>query len=178
MEKNVESRIRNTIRDVKDFPKPGIVFKDITTILEDPQLSADIVEAMAADLMPLGIDAIVGVESRGFLFGMPLAIALKKPFITVRKKGKLPWETVSYKYELEYGSAEVEMHTGSIKPGWKVVIHDDLLATGGTACAAAELVRLQNAEPIAFSFLVELGFLNGRDRLKNYSDNIYNLVAY
>jgi adenine phosphoribosyltransferase len=175
---SVESRIRQTIRDVKDFPKPGIIFKDITPVLENPILSSDIVYRMAEQLSALEIDAIIGVESRGFLFGMPLAIMMKKPFITVRKKGKLPWETVSYKYDLEYGSAEVEMHKESIKKDWRIVIHDDLLATGGTACAAAELVKMQGAEPVAFSFLVELGFLHGRERLNHYSNNIFNLVAY
>jgi adenine phosphoribosyltransferase len=123
-------------------------------------------------------DAIVGVESRGFLYGMPLAIRLGVPFITVRKKGKLPYQTITYKYDLEYGSAEVEMHVDAIRPGMKVLIHDDLLATGGTATAAAELVRMQGGEVMGFTFLVELGFLGGKEKLEPYTKNIVNLVAY
>lgn len=174
----LEQRIRETIRDVKDFPKPGILFKDITPILEDPELSASIVDYLAGHYADQHIDAVVGVESRGFLYGMPLAIKLKKPFITVRKKGKLPYQTVSYKYDLEYGSAEVEMHVDAVKKGWRVLIHDDLLATGGTAAAAAELIKLEGAEVAGFAFLVELGFLGGQQKLKTYSENIVNLVAY
>lgn len=174
----LEERLKKTIRDIPDFPKPGILFKDITPILEDAVLSADIVDFFADRFNKLGVDAIVGVESRGFLFGMPIAIKMGIPFITVRKKGKLPYKTVSYKYDLEYGSAEVEMHVDSIKPGWKVVIHDDLLATGGTATAAAELVKMQSAEVFAFAFLVELSFLNGAEKLNKYSDKIINLVSY
>jgi len=175
---SLEERLKKTIRDIPDFPKPGILFKDITPILEDAVLSADIVDFFADHFNNLGVDAIVGVESRGFLFGMPIAIKMGKPFITVRKKGKLPYKTVSYKYDLEYGSAEVEMHVDSIKPGWKVVIHDDLLATGGTATAAAELVKMQHAEVFAFAFLVELSFLDGQSKLNKYTDKIINLVSY
>src|SRR5690606_6133654 len=121
---------------------------------------------------------IVGIESRGFLFGMPLALAMAVPFITVRKKGKLPWKTVSHKYELEYGSAEVEMHVGAVRPGMRVMVHDDLLATGGTAAAAAELVRSQGGTVTAFSFLVELSFLHGMERLREHNAKIINLVTY
>ncbi len=174
----LEKRIKETIRDVENFPRPGILFKDITPVLEDPVLSADIVAHFAKILSDHSIDAIVGVESRGFLFGMPLAIKLGKPFVTVRKKGKLPYRTHTYSYELEYGSAEVEMHVDSIKPGWNVLIHDDLLATGGTAAAAAELVKMQQGQVAGFAFLVELGFLEGRNRLSTYSENIINLVAF
>jgi adenine phosphoribosyltransferase len=174
----LEQRIRATIRDVKDFPKPGILFKDITPVLQDPILSADIVEHMASLYVNQKPDAIVGVESRGFLYGMPLAIRLGVPFITVRKKGKLPYQTITYKYDLEYGSAEVEMHVDAIRPGMKVLIHDDLLATGGTATAAAELVRMQGGEVMGFTFLVELGFLGGKEKLEPYTKNIVNLVAY
>ncbi|MFZ5552552.1 MAG: adenine phosphoribosyltransferase [Bacteroidota bacterium] len=175
---NLGERLKKTIRDIPDFPKPGILFKDITPILEDASLSADIVDFFADHFSKLGVDAVVGVESRGFLFGMPIAIKMGKPFITVRKKGKLPYKTINYKYDLEYGSAEVEMHVDSIKPGWKVVIHDDLLATGGTASAAAELVKMQHADVFAFAFLVELGFLNGKEKLNKYTNNIINLVSY
>lgn len=171
-------RLIKTIRDVPDFPKEGILFKDITPVLEDAALCADIVNYLASYYEKLPVDAVLGVESRGFLFGMPLAIKLKKPFITVRKKGKLPYKTISYRYNLEYGTAEVEMHIDSIKPGMKVLIHDDLLATGGTACAAAELVKMQQAEVTSFAFIVELSFLNGKQKLKQYTENIVNLVTY
>lgn len=174
----LEQRLNTTIRDIPDFPKPGILFKDITPILEDAVLSKDIVAHFVEILKPLKLDAIVGVESRGFLFGMPIAIALQIPFITVRKKGKLPYKTISYKYDLEYGSAEVEMHIDSIKKDWRVLVHDDLLATGGTATAAAELIKMQGANVAGFAFLVELSFLAGRQKLKNYNENILNLVAF
>ncbi len=174
----LKERLINTIRDVPDFPKKGILFKDITPVLEDATLSADIVDYLASYYEKLNIDAVLGVESRGFLYGMPLAIKLKKPFVTVRKKGKLPYKTISYKYDLEYSSAEIEMHVDTIKPGMKVLIHDDLLATGGTASAAAELVKMQQAEVASFAFIVELSFLKGKEKLKHYTENIVNLVTY
>jgi len=133
----MQDRIDKAVRNVPDFPKPGIIFKDITTILQDPELSKDIVKEFAERMKGMEIDAIAGVESRGFLFGMALAMELNVPFITVRKKGKLPYHTVSYAYDLEYGQAEIEMHVDAVKPGWKVMIHDDLLATGGTAMVRA-----------------------------------------
>jgi adenine phosphoribosyltransferase len=174
----ITSRIKKAIRDVPDFPKPGILFKDITPILEDPVLCNDIIEEFAKHCSAMGVQAIAGVESRGFLFGVPLAIKMGVPFITVRKKGKLPYKTVSYSYELEYGSAEIEMHEDSIHPGWKVLVHDDLLATGGTAAATAELIRSQGAEVCGFAFLVELAFLNGKQRLTKYGGECLNLVSY
>jgi len=174
----IKERIINTIRDVADFPKPGILFKDIMPILEDPILCRDIIDEFASSFSDTKIDAIVGVESRGFLFGMMLASKLNIPFITVRKKGKLPYKTISYKYDLEYGSAEIEMHLDSLKKGWNVMVHDDLLATGGTAAAAAELIKLQEANVIGFSFLVELSFLKGRQKLNKYSQKIVSLVTY
>lgn len=172
------NEVNSVIRTVPDFPKPGIQFKDITPILENPVLSKKIVEHLAEELKALKPDCIIGVESRGFLFGMPLAIALGIPFITVRKKGKLPYKTVTYKYDLEYGSAEIEMHVDSIKPGWRVIVHDDLLATGGTATAAAELAKIQGGEIAGFCFLVELAFLNGKEKLQPFSENIVNLVTF
>ena len=175
---DIRKRLEHTIRDVKDFPKPGILFKDITPVLEDPDLCRDLVDFMAEQLKNTEVDAIVGVESRGFLFGMPLAIKLGKPFITVRKKGKLPYQTVSYKYDLEYGSAEVEMHVDSIQAGWKVIVHDDLLATGGTACAASELVKMQGGEVNGFLFLVGLNFLQGKEKLSAYSPTIINMIEF
>ena len=175
---NLEDRLKAAIRAVPDFPKPGILFRDITPVLEDPKLCAACVEGFAATLKDQRIDAIAGIESRGFLFGMPLAIAMGVPFLTVRKKGKLPWTTVSYKYDLEYGSAEVEMHTGTVKPGMRVLVHDDLLATGGTAMAAAELIRMQQGEVAGFSFLIELSFLNGVQRLERYRAPVIRLATY
>ncbi len=174
----LQTRIKQAIRDVPDFPKPGILFKDITPILLDHKLSIDIAEDLATLVSSWNVDAIVGVESRGFLFGMMTAQALRVPFIPIRKAGKLPYETVSHDYDLEYGSAKVEMHVDVIEPGWNVLIHDDLLATGGTACAAAELIQKQNGTVAGFAFLVELGFLNGTDTLRQYSENILSLVNY
>lgn len=170
--------LKKVIRDVPDFPKPGIIFKDITPILLDAELTRNIVDEMAKQVKPLNIDAIVGIESRGFWFGIMLANKLDIPFIPIRKKGKLPYKTLSYKYDLEYGSAEIEIHEDAIKPNWNVLIHDDLLATGGTACAAAELIKIQNANVAGFSFVVNLEFLNGSELLKNYSKNILNLVSF
>lgn len=174
----ISTRLKKVIRDVPDFPKPGILFKDITPILLDPQLTRDIIDEMVKHVKELKIDAIVGIESRGFWFGIMLANKLEIPFIPIRKKGKLPYKTVSYSYDLEYGSAEIEMHEDEIKEGWNVLIHDDLLATGGTACASAELLKMQKANVAGFSFVVDLTFLNGSDVLKKYSENIFNLVSY
>jgi adenine phosphoribosyltransferase len=174
----ISSRLTDVIRDVPDFPKPGILFKDITPILLDPQLMRDIVDEMAKNVGDLKIDAIVGIESRGFWFGIMLANKLNLPFIPIRKKGKLPYKTVSYKYDLEYGSAEIEMHQDELKAGWNVLVHDDLLATGGTAEASAELILMQKAKVAGFSFVVDLTFLKGSQTLKKYSENIFNLVHY
>lgn len=174
----LSTRLEQAIRAVPDFPKPGILFRDITPVLEDPVLCQAITSGFKDRLKDLSIDAIAGIESRGFLFGVPLALALGVPFITVRKKGKLPWRTVSYKYDLEYGSAEVEMHEDSVSPGMRVLVHDDLLATGGTAAAAAELVRMQGGELAGFSFLIELSFLNGVERLEQYDSRIVTLLTY
>lgn len=174
----LQTRIKQAIRDVPDFPKPGILFKDITPILLDHKLSIDIAEELATLVADWKVDAIVGVESRGFLFGMMTAQALRVPFVPVRKAGKLPYKTVSYEYELEYGTAKVEMHTDAIQPGWNVLIHDDLLATGGTACAAAELIQQQGGTVAGFAFLVTLDFLNGREALDKYSPNFASLVNY
>jgi adenine phosphoribosyltransferase len=171
-------KIKNKIRDVEDFPTPGILFKDITPILSDPLLCGEISLAFVEKLKHLSIDAIVGVESRGFLFGMMLANKLGIPFIPVRKKGKLPYKTISHKYDLEYGSAEVEMHVDSLAKDWNVLVHDDLLATGGTACAAAELILQSQAKVAGFAFLIELDFLNGCNKLKKYTNNIISLIHY
>jgi adenine phosphoribosyltransferase len=175
---NLEERIKSVIRDVPDFPKKGIIFKDISTIMLDPALSADIIDHLVEIYKDLGIEAVAGIESRGFLFGYPLAIRLGVPFILIRKQGKLPYKKISHDYELEYGTATIEMHTDVIKPGQKVLIHDDLLATGGSASAAAELIQKCGGEVIGFNFLVSLSFLDGTKKLQNYSKNTINLVSY
>ena len=174
----LQTRVKQAIRDVPDFPKPGILFKDITPLLLDHQLSKEIAEAMVSQVSDWKVDAIVGVESRGFFFGMMMAQALQVPFIPVRKAGKLPYKRVSHQYELEYGTATVEMHVDAIKPGWNVLVHDDLLATGGTAAAAAELIQKQNGTVAGFVFLVTLDFLNGKEILDTYSNNFTSLVNY
>ena len=174
----LEEKIRNTVRDVADFPKPGILFKDITPILHNQKLCSEIVDEFIGQFVDIKIDAIVGTESRGFLFGMLLANKMNVPFVMLRKSGKLPWKTNSYEYELEYGKAKVEIHVDSLKPGWNVLVHDDLLATGGTAEASANLVLIQKAKVAGFAFVVELGFLNGKEKLKKYSEKIISLVKY
>jgi len=174
----ISQKIDLAIREVPNFPKPGINFKDITTLLLDPELSSDIIDAFIERLKGKKIDAIVGVESRGFLFGFLLANKMKIPFILIRKVGKLPGEVLKFKYDLEYGSAEVEVHKSDIKKGWNVLIHDDLLATGGTACAAAELINQLDANVAGFAFVVSLDFLNGKEILRKYSKDIISLKDY
>lgn len=174
----IAETIKKVIRDVPDFPKPGIIFKDITPILLDAELTRNVVNEMAKQVTPLNLSAIAGIESRGFWFGIMLANQLNIPFIPIRKKGKLPYKTVSYSYDLEYGSAEIEMHEDAVQKGWNVLIHDDLLATGGTAQAAAELIIMQNAKVAGFSFMVELDFLKGSEILSKYSQNISSLVHF
>ena len=174
----ISDKLDKAIREVPDFPKPGINFKDITTILLDPELSTEIIDAFIDRLKGKNIDAIVGVESRGFLFGLMLANKMGIPFVPIRKVGKLPGETLKFKYDLEYGSAEVEVHKSDIQKGWNVVVHDDLLATGGTACAASELMQQLGANVAAFAFVISLDFLNGNERLRKYSKEIISLKRY
>ena len=174
---NLVEEIKKTIRDVPDFPKPGIMFKDITPILENQILCSGIVDGFIKEITQKP-DAIVGIESRGFLFGVLLANKLNVPFVMVRKAGKLPYKTINCEYALEYGTAKIEMHVDALKKGWNVLIHDDLLATGGTAEAAAKLVKQQGAKVSGFSFVVELAFLNGKEKLKTHSNNITCLVQY
>lgn len=174
----IKTKIDHVVRTVPDFPKKGISFKDITPLLLDCNLTDEIIDSFVEELNGLDVDAVVGVESRGFLFGFLLANKLRVPFVPVRKVGKLPGQTLRYKYNLEYGSSEVEIHKEDINDGWNVLIHDDLLATGGTAVASAELISQLNANVTAFAFVIELGFLNGKDRLKEYSDNIISLTNY
>lgn len=174
----LEQKLKETIRDVKDFPKEGIVFKDISTIMLNPGLSNEIVDHLAYKYKDQKIEAVAGLESRGFLFGYPLAMRLGVPFILIRKQGKLPYDKISHAYDLEYGSAVIEMHTDAVKDGQRVLVHDDLLATGGSAKAAAELITKSGGIVAGFDFLVSLDFLNGAEKLKSYSDNIANLVRF
>ena len=174
----ISQKIHTSIREVPDFPKPGINFKDITTLLLDPILSNEIVDAFIERLKGKQVDAIVGVESRGFLFGFLMANKMNIPFVPIRKVGKLPGETLKYKYDLEYGSAEVEVHKSDIQKGWNVLVHDDLLATGGTACAASELIQQLGAKVVAFAFIISLEFLKGNEKLAKYSTEIISLKRY
>ncbi len=174
---NLVTQIKNSIRDVADFPKPGIMFKDITPIFEDQTLCNNITDGFI-NALPSKPDAVAGIESRGFLFGILLANKLNVPFILIRKAGKLPYKTVGHEYALEYGTAKIEMHVDSVKKGMNVLIHDDLLATGGTAEAAAHLVKQQGATVSGFTFVVELGFLKGKEKLITYSNNIICLAQY
>ncbi|WP_316816048.1 adenine phosphoribosyltransferase [Pedobacter nyackensis] len=174
----IESKIKLTVRDVHDFPKPGIVFKDITPILKDPALCVQITKALAEQLIGVDIDVVAGIESRGFLFGPQLAELLNVPFVPIRKAGKLPYKTVKQSYDLEYGSATIEVHEDALSPGQRVLIHDDLLATGGTVVAASELVMQLGAKVAGYSFIIGLDFLNGRLRLAPYSNKIFSLASY
>jgi len=173
----LEDLLKSAIRDVNDFPKKGIIFKDITPIFSDPELCNKIIDEMERQIKPLDIDVLACLEARGFLFGPLLAQRLAVPFIPLRKSGKLPYKTFSQTYDLEYGSATIEMHQDAIKPGQRVLIHDDLLATGGTAVAGAELVK-KIGDVVGFSFLIELSFLNGRKKIDPISDEIHTLVTY
>jgi adenine phosphoribosyltransferase len=175
---DLRARVRKTVRDIPDFPKPGILFKDITPILADAQLCREITDALHNQFNSQKIDGIVGVESRGFLFGMLLAQKFNVPFIPVRKKGKLPYKTIAFDYELEYGVASIEMHADAIKEGSNILIHDDLLATGGTAAAAGSLVTMMNANIVGFAFIIGLDFLGGKNILKKHTDTIFTLVDY
>lgn len=174
----IDKEIDALIREVVDFPKKGISFKDITPLLMDKNVSDKIILEFKSRIMDLDIDAVVGIESRGFLYGFLLANKLGVPFIPIRKSGKLPGKTIKYKYDLEYGSSEVEIHKDDIKKDWNVLVHDDLLATGGTACAAAELINLSGAKVAGFTFIVSLDFLNPNKKLFKYSSNVFSLVEY
>jgi adenine phosphoribosyltransferase len=174
----IESKIKKAVRDVADFPKPGIVFKDITPILKNASLCAEITEALKLQLKGIEVDVVAGIESRGFLFGMLLAQALGVPFIPIRKAGKLPFKKIQQACELEYGSAVLELHEDALLQGQKVLIHDDLLATGGTVVAASKLIKMLNAEVAAFSFIISLEFLDGKKQLDAFSPHTFSLAAY
>lgn len=158
--------LQEQIRDVPDFPKPGIVFKDITPMLASPEAFKTAVELLEERCRPMDLDAIVAVESRGFIFGGALAMSLGVPLQIVRKPGKLPWKTDAVEYSLEYGTDTLEMHQQSLRPGDRVLILDDLLATGGTAAATTELVAKQGAETVECAFVIELAFLEGRSKIE------------
>ena len=174
----IEQRIKAAIRDIPDFPKPGIVFKDITTILKDPILCVDIVDSFIDLLKDKHVDVVAGVESRGFLFGLTLATKLGVPFVPIRKAGKLPYSVKQKTYDLEYGSAVIEMHIDAFEPGANVLLHDDLLATGGTVTAASDLINDMGGQVCGFTFVVGLGFLNGREKIESISNDIIALAEY
>jgi len=164
------------VRNVPDFPKPGIQFKDITPVLADGRLFTAAIDHLTVGLKPGTVDAIVGIDARGFIFAAAAAHKLGCGFIPVRKKGKLPYKTLEESYDLEYGSNTIAIHVDALKPGSRVVLIDDLLATGGTAAAAANLLRRSDVEILEISFLIELAFLNGRERLKGFP--VRSLISY
>lgn len=168
--------IENYIRDIQDFPKPGIVFKDVTPLLADAKATEHFLNLLLENLQSKKIDKVVGVESRGFFFGTLLAQRLNAGFVPVRKPKKLPYETISADYELEYGTDTLEIHIDAIKKGERVLIHDDVLATGGTAKAVCELVTKLGGEIVQCNFLMELTFLNGREKIEQY--DIFSPLKY
>ena len=169
-------KIEEYVRSIPDFPEPGIIFRDVTSVIQDADGLQLAIDSMQDCLKDVDFDVITGLESRGFIFGMPIAYNLHKPFVLVRKAGKLPCETVCAKYDLEYGSAEIEMHKDSIKPGQKVVVVDDLIATGGTIEAAIKLIESLGGEVVKVLFLMELAGLNGREKLKGY--DVESVITY
>ena len=168
--------LKDYVRSIPDFPEPGIIFRDVTTILQDADGLALSIDGLRNEIKDLDYNLIVGPESRGFIFGVPVAYAEHKAFIPVRKKGKLPCETVSMDYDLEYGKATIEIHKDAIKPGDKVVIIDDLIATGGTTEAICKLIEKLGGKVVKIVFLIELEGLKGRDKLKDY--NLVSIVKY
>ncbi|MHB1178255.1 MAG: adenine phosphoribosyltransferase [Daejeonella sp.] len=174
----ISNELKNAIRDIPDFPKPGIIFKDITPILQDAKLCSRVIEEFASQIGTGQVDVIAGIESRGFLFGLMLANHLQVPFVPIRKQGKLPAKTIQEPCELEYGSAILELHEDAIRPGQRVMIHDDLLATGGTVSAATRLVQKLGGIVAGYSFVISLDFLNGKEKLKAVSENIITLASY
>lgn len=174
----IEEKLKAVIRDVPNFPKPGILFKDISTIMLNAEVSNEVLNHLVEKYEHAQLDAIAGIESRGFLFGYPLAMRLGLPFILIRKEGKLPYEKIKHAYALEYGEAVIEMHTDAVCAGQKVLIHDDLLATGGSAAAAATLIEKSGGKVAGFDFLVALSFLEGHKPLEAFSSQIHSIVTY
>ena len=169
-------KMEDYVRSIPDFPEPGIIFRDVTSVLQDADGLHMAIDKMQELLADTEFDVLAGAESRGFIFGMPIAYNLHKPFVPIRKKGKLPRETVSVSYDLEYGKAEIEIHKDAIKPGQKVVIIDDLIATGGTIEAAIKLVEQLGGEVVKVVFLMELAGLKGRERLNGY--DVASVICY
>ena len=169
-------KLEEYVRSIPDFPEKGIIFRDITSVLQDADGLKLAIDSMIKLLDGVDFDVVVGTESRGFMFGVPIAYALGKPFVPVRKKGKLPCETISEKYDLEYGSAEIEMHKDSILPGQKAVLVDDLIATGGTIEACTKLIERLGGEVVKIIFLMELAGLKGRDKLAKY--DVSSVITY
>ena len=168
--------LKKKIRDIPDFPKPGIIFKDITPLLADAKSFQTVIDSLAKRYAGKGIDCVVGVESRGFIFGAALAYRMDAGFVPVRKKGKLPYKTESIEYSLEYGTDHVEIHQDAIHQASRVLVVDDLLATGGTAKATCDLIKKTGGEVVECAFVIELGFLNGREKLKGHE--IFSLIQY
>ena len=173
----IKDRILSAVRDIPDFPKPGIIFKDITPLFKDAQLCKDMVEALVEPFKDSGIDAIIGIESRGFLLGPSMAQLLGVKFIPVRKPGKLPYHVIKQEYALEYGTDTIEMHIDAVGGGEKVLIHDDILATGGTAKACSDLVYKAGGEVAGFSFIADLAFLYGVEKLQR-PELVHSLVTF
>jgi adenine phosphoribosyltransferase len=168
--------IERAIRNIPDFPKPGIQFKDITPVLADARLFSGSIDLLTEKFKPGSVDTVVGIDARGFIFAAAAAVKLKSGFVPIRKQGKLPYQTHEQQYDLEYGTATVAVHIDALKPGSRVLLIDDLLATGGTAAAAAALVKRLGAQILEISFLIELGFLGGRQKLKDYP--VRSLIVY
>lgn len=173
---NRMKKLDDYVRSIPDFPEPGVIFRDVTSILQDADGLKLAIDSMQELIGDIPVDVIVGTESRGFIFGMPLAYNLHTSFVPVRKKGKLPCETISEEYDLEYGSAEIEIHKDAVKPGQKVVIIDDLIATGGTIEASVKLIESLGGEVVKIVFLMELAGLKGRERLKGY--DVQSVLCY
>jgi adenine phosphoribosyltransferase len=176
MSVGLDQSLRALVREIPDFPRPGIGFKDITPLLADPLALAAAVRALAELARPLDVDCVVAAEARGFLLGPALALELGAGFVLARKPGKLPYETISAEYELEYGANQLELHTDAVRDGARVLVHDDLLATGGTARAKFDLVEQLGGIVVGAAFLIELGFLDGRSRLAPY--DVHALITY
>lgn len=168
--------LKNVVRNIEDFPEEGIIFRDITTVLADKDALKESIDQMNNLIKDIDYDVVVGPESRGFIFGMPIAYNNNKSFVPIRKAGKLPYKTVSKSYALEYGEATIEMHIDALKKGDKVIITDDLLATGGTCLAMIDLIEKAGAEVVGLVFFIELDFLNGREKLANY--NVKSVLHY
>jgi adenine phosphoribosyltransferase len=176
---SLPDKIKALLRDIPDFPKPGVIFKDITPLLATPGVRGEVVDAIADHFRPLKPDALAAVEARGFIFGMLIADRLKIPFVPVRKAGKLPFKKIRQEYSLEYGTAAIEMHEDAVLRGSRVIIHDDLLATGGTAGAAGLLVQQLGGSVAGYSFLINLSFLPGEKRLtKEFGIQPHYLVSF